>query len=625
MDSVARASPRLSKAARKAAHKSAQTVSTPAQTVPTPSTKKSQALLKGGKKTRSLEEGPCKTNKKRRSRPLAGSSKRVRATSVDPEDGAALLSPEDFRAQQGIALVGSAEAVAPIQTFDQLQKELGTSPLTGALRSFGYVRPTPIQAQSWPLALRGRDVVAIAATGSGKTCAYLVPALVRIAERGQSSPPRGPATAGPAEGSAPTGTWTCAKCGNVNWPQRTTCNTRSCQAPRPDTSEAEAPKRREGRPAEPTALVLAPARELAQQIHAEAQKLAETIAARVVCIYGGVPKGAQANALLDKGADLVIATPGRCLDFLQDDKLLGTPLCAKQVTYLVLDEADRMLEAGFLPEIEKIAAMCAPIKGRKSTKKRQTLLFTATWPLAVQQAARGLTAATAAEVRVGQRSTGELCASSAVAQRTEVLETHRAKLGRLVEVVGSDLAVGSSCLLFCKTKKRCDWLVKQLSSELGGTWVQALHSGKDQREREETLESFRARTAQGGKEKTMLVATNVASRGLHIPEVPLVVVYDFSSIGDYVHQVGRTGRCGASGRAVTFYVAGDGNAQELVDVLRQAEQTVPPALVAIADAEGPAASDSLDGNAAKARQGWRDQQWARQCATGERRRRRNTA
>lgn len=539
-------------------------------------------------------------------------------------------STESFRTKHGIVLAGAAAAVPPAQTFPSLKSEFGIS-LLSVLRSQGYCAPTPVQAQTWPLALKGHDIIAVSATGSGKTCAFALPVLARLGKRGRArSPPRKAAKVARSTGDAPAGTWTCTVCNNVNWPQRTTCNTRTCQAPRPaDLGVATEQPALHGRPAKPQALILAPARELAQQIRDEVEKYARVVSARIVCIYGGVPKGEQAAALMDGGADLVVATPGRCLDFLQRDKLLGTPLCVDSVTYLVLDEADKMLEAGFLPEIHKIVAMCPPgghvgasDAGRLGLR-RQTLCFTATWPPALRVAASTLLAPGAAEVRVAQPGGDTLVANAAVLQRVEVFERHGEKLARLGSILEDALRDGGVCLVFAKTKTRCDWLAKKLSEMDQCAWVQAIHSGKAQRDREDTLQAFRGFAAAPSKRAAVLVATNLAARGLHISGIPLVVVYDFSSAEDYVHQVGRTGRAGSTGKAITFYVSGDGDARPLAELLAHAKQAVPPALLALATlaerpavAEVPCGADAGCSDAAKdveageARQNRKRKKWA---------------
>eukprot|EP00928_Gymnodinium_smaydae_P031974 TRINITY_DN23290_c0_g2_i1.p1 TRINITY_DN23290_c0_g2~~TRINITY_DN23290_c0_g2_i1.p1 ORF type:complete len:707 (-),score=173.02 TRINITY_DN23290_c0_g2_i1:161-2281(-) len=539
------------------------------------------------------------------------------------------------------------EGDEPITSFEDVASDLGR-PLLKELKSREYHVPTPVQARSLPLALAGRDIVAVAATGSGKTCAYLLPAIAHVnararqrprsPERSASSAAAGVVAAAPSGGTGrgpPPGAWTCTECGNVNWPQRTTCNTRTCRAARPDVAEpgvanagssssSSAPAQTVRRPAAPAVLVLVPTRELAQQIHKETCKFAAVGGARALCIYGGVPKGEQAEALLSQGADIVIATPGRCLDFLEIDRFLGQPLCVSNVSYLVLDEADRMLEAGFFPAIFRVIEKCPASNDGKAANvsgaalRRQTMFFTATWPASVEEAARRVVVSSAAQVRIEQRELGKLTANKSVTQRVHAMTYHKEKMEQLQEVLKKDLE-GGTCMIFCKTQKRCDWLAKKIQGQHPFAWIRAIHAGKDQHEREDTLSLFRDLAAKGARQKGVLVATNVAARGIDVPGVRLVVVYDFSSIEDYVHQIGRTGRAGARGEAVTFYVKGDGGARELADVLQQAEQVVPPALLELADAEaqpqegaGADAEEDISSQVTRARQGWKDSVWAKQ-------------
>jgi len=631
--------PRFSKAERKAAkkHKDASPVDGEATepeeqcTKPVAAADAEIPMSRRGKKQKRSRESLLKVAT---AGEPANSAKRMRIDAQAPHKKlhqAPEMSLEVYRSKHGITVAGSGQDVAPAQTFDAMEDDFGTR-LINALCARGYREPTPIQAQGWPLVLQGRDVIGVASTGSGKTCAFVLPVLARMASRKAQSPMRKPVDFSVASGDDK---WTCSFCNNVNWPQRIVCNTRTCKAPRPDTPSASACSSSRGRPAAPSALIVAPTRELGQQIHVETCKFTQPAAggARAVCIFGGVPKGDQAGILLSSGADMVIATPGRCLDFLKADSLLGIPLCLKKVTYLVLDEADRMLEAGFLPDIQEIIAGCPASTGAsgpqtggaaggpKANTRRQTLFFTATWPKTIQEAARSIVSLSATEVRVAQRSCGELSANKAVAQRIEVLEAHGAKLERLMHVLGRELRSGT-CLIFGKTKKRCDWLAKKVldaAQQTQVSWVRALHSDKSQKERDETLQSFRALTAADGRQKGVLVATNVASRGLDIPGVSLVIVYDFDTVDDYVHQIGRTARAGATGHAVVFYVSGDGGARELAGILRQAGQDVPLALAKIAAQEpekGLAAVD-IDVNCAKARHGWKKKKWSKNRSNGE--------
>merc|ERR1712070_887728 len=278
-----------------------------------------------------------------------------------------------------------------METFDHAGPQIGAV-LTKALKNQGYNAPTPIQAQGWPIALQGKDMVAVAATGSGKTCGFLVPALVRLGERGP--------------------------------------------APRPKSFFHKDPAR-------PSILVLAPTRELAQQIAGEAAKFAPAVNGRVVSVYGGVPKGDQVREL-KQGCDVLIATPGRLLDFCSGDpkRDLKPTIELGNVTYLVLDEADRMLDMGVEPDIRKIVEMCPKTgkpeeaggaTGLLAGSMMQTLFFTATWPKAVQQTARSLTASEAVQVRIGQGRDGDkLTANSSVKQVVKVMEEGE-KLSRLKE------------------------------------------------------------------------------------------------------------------------------------------------------------------------------------------------
>ena len=157
-----------------------------------------------------------------------------------------------------------------------------------------------------------------------------------------------------------------------------------------------------------------------------------------------------------------------------------------------------------------------------------------------------------------------------------MLDYHSEKMPRLLTILQ---ASRRTCLIFVKTKKRCDWLAKKLDEECQG-WVSAIHSGKKQLDREETLATFKKRSAGSPNrdECTILVATNVAARGLHIAGVPLVIIYDFSSADDYIHQIGRMGRAGSTGQAVTFYLASDGETKELAEILKTSGQQLPEKL-----------------------------------------------
>ncbi|XP_048328075.1 DEAD-box ATP-dependent RNA helicase 46 isoform X2 [Ziziphus jujuba] len=354
----------------------------------------------------------------------------------------------------------------------------------------GFSAPTPIQAQSWPVALQSRDIVAIAKTGSGKTLGYLIPGFIHL-----------------------------KRCHN-------------------DSQLG------------PTVLVLSPTRELATQIQDEAVKFGKSSRLSCVCLYGGAPKGPQLRDI-DRGADIVVATPGRLNDILEMRRI-----SLHQVSYLVLDEADRMLDMGFEPQIRKIV--------KEVPARRQTLMYTATWPKEVRKIAADLLV-NPVQVNIG--NVDELVANKAITQHVEVLaplEKHR----RLENILRSQ-EPGSKIIVFCSTKKMCDQLARNLTRQFGAA---AIHGDKSQGERDYVLNQFRTgRTP-------VLVATDVAARGLDIKDIRVVINYDFpTGVEDYVHRIGRTGRAGATGVAYTFFGDQDAKyASDLVKVLEGANQRVPP-------------------------------------------------
>ncbi|RVW46562.1 DEAD-box ATP-dependent RNA helicase 46 [Vitis vinifera] len=356
--------------------------------------------------------------------------------------------------------------------------------------SAGFSAPTPIQAQSWPVALQSRDIVAIAKTGSGKTLGYLIPGFIHL-KRIRNNPQMGP-----------------------------------------------------------TVLVLSPTRELATQIQDEAVKFGRSSRLSCTCLYGGAPKGPQLRDL-DRGADIVVATPGRLNDILEMRRV-----SLRQVSYLVLDEADRMLDMGFEPQIRKIV--------KEVPARRQTLMYTATWPKEVRKIAADLLV-NPVQVNIG--NVDELVANKAITQYVEVLP-YMEKHKRLEQILRSQ-EPGSKIIIFCSTKKMCDQLARNLTRPFGAA---AIHGDKSQGERDYVLNQFRTGRS------PVLVATDVAARGLDIKDIRVVINYDFpTGVEDYVHRIGRTGRAGATGVAYTFFAEQDAKyASDLVKVLEGANQRVPP-------------------------------------------------
>ncbi|CAI5518806.1 unnamed protein product, partial [Closterium sp. Naga37s-1] len=417
---------------------------------------------------------------------------------VQHVNGAAASSDDvvAYKRKHEITVVGSN--IPPFLTFEAANFP---SDIYRELKAAGFPTPTPIQAQSWPIALSGSDVVAVAKTGSGKTIGYLLPGFVHLQQRRNNS--------------------------------------------------------RQG----PTVLVLAPTRELATQIHAEAVKFGRSSRISSTCVYGGAPKNPQLREL-QYGADIVIATPGRLNDFLEANQI-----SLRQVSYLVLDEADRMLDMGFEPQIRKIVAR---VPGR-----HQTLMYTATWPREVRRIAEDLLSS---PVHVTIGSTDQLVANKSITQIIELPAPYE-KQRRLEQILRS-LPRGSKAIVFCSTKRMCDQLSRSLDRSFGAA---AIHGDKSQPERDHTLAQFRS-----GAMPT-LVATDVAARGLDVKDIRCVINYDFpTGVEDYVHRIGRTGRAGATGTAYTFFGPQDGKyARELIKVLEGAQQVVPPELQQMAASAGP--------------------------------------
>ncbi|GFY87202.1 DEAD box RNA helicase 1 [Actinidia rufa] len=394
-------------------------------------------------------------------------------------------SAESYRRQHEITVTGD-NAPPPFTSFDATGFP---SELLREVRQAGFSAPTPIQAQSWPIALQSRDIVAIAKTGSGKTLGYLIPGFIHL-KRCRNNPQMGP-----------------------------------------------------------TVLVLSPTRELATQIQDEAVKFGKSSKIICTCLYGGAPKGPQLRDLY-KGADVVVATPGRLNDFLEMKKVN-----LHQVSYLVLDEADRMLDMGFEPQIRKIV--------KEVPTRRQTLMYTATWPKEVRKIAADLLV-NPVQVNIG--NVDELVANKSITQYIEVLlpmEKHR----RLEQILRSQ-EPGSKIIVFCSTKKMCDQLARNLNREFG---ADAIHGDKSQADRDHVLSQFRSGRS------PVLVATDVAARGLDVKDIRVVINYDFpTGIEDYVHRIGRTGRAGATGEAYSFFGDQDTkHASDLIRILEGANQCVP--------------------------------------------------
>lgn len=361
-----------------------------------------------------------------------------------------------------------------------------------------YMKPTPVQKYSIPIGVSGGDMMACAQTGSGKTAGFLFPTISLLLIRG----------------------------------------------PRPE------PEARRGKCTYISALILAPTRELVSQIYDEAAKFCYCTGIRPVVVYGGANIQTQQREL-DKGADLVVATPGRLVDLIERGRIK-----LDIVQFLVLDEADRMLDMGFEPQIRRI------VEQEGMPRERQTFMFSATFPVEIQRLAADFMRdyVFLAVGRVG-------AASKDVTQRIEWVEQHD-KVNFVVDFL-SRVPAGL-VLIFVETKRGADHLEEVLCRD--GFPASSIHGDKSQREREDALKSFKTgRTP-------ILVATDVAARGLDIPNVTQVINFDMpSNIDDYVHRIGRTGRVGNIGHALSMMNDKNRNtAKELAELLIENEQVCPP-------------------------------------------------
>merc|ERR1719420_699085 len=304
----------------------------------------------------------------------------------------------------------------------------------------------------------------------------------------------------------------------------------------------------------PIVLVLAPTRELAQQIQIEAQKFGGPCDLKTTAIYGGAPKGPQIRDL-EKGSEIVIATPGRLIDILEMGK---TNL--RRCTYLVLDEADRMLDMGFEPQIRKIISQIRP--------DRQVLMWSATWPKEVRRLAEDFLQD---YIHINIGSIG-LCSNHNILQIVDVCEDHEKeyKLQRLLEEIGCEPQ--NKILVFTETKRKADELTRLMRRD--GYPAMCIHGDKQQRERDWVLNEFKRGST------TILVATDVAARGLDVDDVKFVVNYDYpNNSEDYIHRIGRTGRKDQTGTAYTLFTSANSpKARDLVSVLTEAKQVVNPKL-----------------------------------------------
>ncbi|XP_078353915.1 uncharacterized protein LOC144638600 isoform X2 [Oculina patagonica] len=401
--------------------------------------------------------------------------------------------------------VTGKDPVPPISTFE----EAGILEQCSAnIKKAQFIKPTPIQKYAIPITLQGRDLMACAQTGSGKTVAFLVPVLTTMIKQGHLS------------GGFLTG-------------------------------ETQAP----------TALCIAPTRELAIQIYKEVCKFSNgTVVTAAVC-YGGVSVQHQLDKLR-RGCHILVATPGRLHDFVGRNRV-----SLANVRYLILDEADRMLDMGFEPEIRKLVERC----GMPDKTNRQTLMFSATFPDEIQRLAADFLKEDYLFVAVGRIGGSNLDITQTVISVPG--DDKQEKLFEILLNSGTDRT-----LIFVELKRVADFLACLLSQNNFPTT--SISGDRTQQEREAALRDFRSGRA------PVLVATSVAARGLDIPDVKHVINFDLpQDIEEYVHRIGRTGRIGNKGRATSFFQPGKDErlARSLVKVLSEAYQEVPEWLEQVAE------------------------------------------
>ncbi|KAJ3433947.1 atp-dependent RNA helicase ddx5-related [Anaeramoeba flamelloides] len=396
----------------------------------------------------------------------------------------------EIRKEHEIKVLNCETFYKPLTSFQQADFP---EKILELIKEKEFEKPSPIQAQTWPMVMSGHDLVGVARTGSGKTLSFLLPAIIHIQAQRELAKGDGPVV-----------------------------------------------------------VVLAPTRELALQIAEISEEFSFSCDLKTVCLYGGAARGPQIQ-LLRMGTHIIVATPGRLIDLIEANETN-----MNRVTYLVLDEADRMLDMGFEPQIRSIV--------EKIREDRQTLLWSATWPKEVRKLASELTN-NSVRVNVGSL---KVSANPNIKQKFIFLRDFDKK-EKFVEKV-KELNEGEKILVFVQRKvtadEICDYLFeKGISSE-------SIHGDKTQYMRENTLKRFKR-----GKINIM-VATDVAARGLDIDDIQYVINYDFpEAIEDYVHRIGRTARAGKFGTSISFFTDRSSNmAKKLVKVLKDSKHEIPEEL-----------------------------------------------
>lgn len=416
---------------------------------------------------------------------------------VEPHELSQLTEEEaaELRLELDGIKVSGKNIPKPVQKWSQCGL---TRPILDAIEGLGYEKPTPIQMQALPVIMSGRDVIGVAKTGSGKTMAFALPMLRHIKDQ---DPVRGD----------------------------------------------------DG----PIALIMTPTRELCTQIHSDLQPFLKVLKLRAIAAYGGNAIKDQI-AELKRGAEIIVATPGRMIDLLAANSGRVTNL--KRATYLVLDEADRMFDMGFEPQVMKIFNNLRP--------DRQTILFSATMPRIIDALTKKVLH-DPVEITVGGRSV----VAPEITQIVEIIDENK-KFVRLLELLGELYADDDDvrALIFVERQEKADDLLRELLRR--GYGCMSIHGGKDQEDRNSTISDFKKGVC------PILIATSVAARGLDVKQLKLVINYDVPNhLEDYVHRAGRTGRAGNTGTAVTFITEEQENcAPGVAKALEQSGQPIPERL-----------------------------------------------
>ncbi|KAM7189976.1 P-loop containing nucleoside triphosphate hydrolase protein [Naviculisporaceae sp. PSN 640] len=401
----------------------------------------------------------------------------------------------DLRAQLDGIKVSGKNVPKPVKKWSQCGL---ARPILETIEKLGFQNPTPIQMQALPVIMSGRDVIAVAKTGSGKTMAFALPMLRHVKDQ------------------------------------------------KPVTGDDGA-----------IAIVMTPTRELCTQITSDLQPFAKALKLRVVAAYGGAPIKDQI-AELKRGAEIIVATPGRFIDLLAANSGRVTNL--KRATYLVLDEADRMFDMGFEPQVMRIFNNVRP--------ERQTVLFSATMPRIIDSLTKKVLV-DPVEITVGGRSV----VAKEIDQKVEVIPEEE-KFNRLLAILGDLYANDDDVrtLIFVERQENADDLLRSLLRR--GYGCMSLHGGKDQEDRNSTISDFKKGVC------PIVIATSIAARGLDVKQLKMVINYDAPNhLEDYVHRAGRTGRAGETGTAITFITEEQENcAAAIARALEQSGQPVPERL-----------------------------------------------